>query len=104
MSPALDTLPQALPSNKYGTRREFPWKSAISLLVARTEEGKMSTLVKALIGLAALAFVLAVVTHFTGPIVATQAEAYSRASANLALLAIALVLAFGGVSATGRSL
>jgi hypothetical protein len=38
----------------------------------------MSTLVKALIALSALAFVLA--------------EAYSRASTNLALLAIALVL------------
>ena len=53
----------------------------------------MSTLVKALIALSALAFVLAVVTHFAGPIVSTQAEAYSRASTNLALLAIAL--AFG---------
>jgi hypothetical protein len=54
----------------------------------------MSTLVKALIGLAALAFVLAVVAHFTGPIVKTQAEAFSRASTNLALLAIAFVVAF----------
>ena len=56
----------------------------------------MSTLVKALIALAALAFVLAVLTHFAGPIVRTQAEAYSRASANLALLAIALGVAFSG--------
>jgi len=63
----------------------------------------MSTLVKALIGLAVLAFVLAVVTHFGGPIVATQAEAYSRASTNLALLAIALVLAFGYGASAGRS-
>ena len=63
----------------------------------------MSTLVKALIGLAALAFVLAVVTHFTGPIVKTQAEAYSRACTNLALLAIALVLAFGDRASVGRS-
>jgi hypothetical protein len=63
----------------------------------------MSTLVKALIGLAALAFVLAVVTHFGGPIVNTQSEAYSRASTNLALLAIALVLAFGYRADTGRS-
>jgi len=54
----------------------------------------MSNLAKALIGLAALAFVLAVVTHFAGPIVGTYAEAYSRASGNLALLAIALVLTF----------
>jgi ABC-type amino acid transport system permease subunit len=64
----------------------------------------MSNLVKALIGLAALAFVLAVLTHFAGPIVSTYAEAYSRASANLALLAIALVLTFGGTAGTGRSL
>jgi len=63
----------------------------------------MSTLVKALIGLAALAFVLAVMTHFTGPIVKTQAEAYSRACTNLALLAIALVLAFGDRASVGRS-
>lgn len=64
----------------------------------------MSTLVKALIALAALAFVLAVVTHFAGPIVGTQPEAYSRASNNLALLAIALVLAFGSTGGTNRSL
>jgi hypothetical protein len=55
----------------------------------------MSTMVKALIALSALAFVLAVVAHFAGPVANTQAEAYSRASTNLALLAIALVLAFG---------
>ncbi|HEX6435187.1 MAG TPA: hypothetical protein VFZ87_13140 [Gemmatimonadales bacterium] len=64
----------------------------------------MSNLVKALIGLAALAFVLAVLTHFAGPIVNTQAEAYSRASANLALLAIAVVLTFGSKAGVGRSL
>jgi hypothetical protein len=64
----------------------------------------MSNLVKALVGLAALAFVLAVLSHFTGSIVRTQPEAYSRASANLSLLAIALVLTFGGTASTGRSL
>ncbi|MGN6391202.1 MAG: hypothetical protein ACTHM9_03000 [Gemmatimonadales bacterium] len=64
----------------------------------------MSTLVKALIGLAAVAFVLAVVTHFTGAIVYTEAEAYSRASTNLALLAIALILTDGSRPGTGRSL
>jgi hypothetical protein len=64
----------------------------------------MSNLVKALIGLAALAFVLAVLTHFAGPIMNTEAEAYSRASGNLALLAIALVLAFGSRAGAGRSL
>jgi hypothetical protein len=63
----------------------------------------MSTLVKALIGLAALAFVLAVVTHFSGPLVNTKAEAYSRASTNLSLIAIALVLAFGYRADIGRS-
>jgi hypothetical protein len=63
----------------------------------------MSTLVKALIGLAAVAFVLAVMTHFTGPIGNTQPEAYSRASSNLALLAIALVLAFGYRADAGRT-
>ena len=64
----------------------------------------MNNLAKALIGLAALAFVLAVLTHFAGPLVGTQAEAYSRASANLALLAIALVLTFGGTVGAGRAL
>ena len=55
----------------------------------------MSSLVKALIGLSALAFVMAVLASFSGPILNTGAEAYSRASTNLALLAIALVLTFG---------
>ncbi len=53
----------------------------------------MPTVVKALTGLAALAFVLAVVTNFTG-ILFTTAEGFSRASANLALLALALVFCF----------
>lgn len=52
----------------------------------------MGTLPKALTGLAALAFVLAVVAHFAGPIMAVSAEGFSRAASNLALLAIALVL------------
>ena len=64
----------------------------------------MGTLVRALIGLAALAFLLAVLTHFIGPIVSTQAEAYSHASTNLSLLAIALGLPFGARSAAGSSL
>ena len=64
----------------------------------------MSNLVKALIGLAALAFVLAVISHFTGPIVMTNPEAYSRASGNLSLLAIALVLTYGNTGGAGRSL
>jgi len=64
----------------------------------------MSNLVKALIALSALAFVLAVVTHFTGALMSTQAEAYSRASTNLALLAIALVVAYDRPAGTGRTL
>jgi hypothetical protein len=52
----------------------------------------MSSLAKALIGLAALAFVLAVVTHFGGPILRTEPEAFSKACTNLALLAIAIVV------------
>ena len=53
----------------------------------------MANLAKALIGLAAVAFVLAVVTNF-GTVILTTAEGWSRTSANLALLAIALVLCF----------
>jgi hypothetical protein len=71
---------------------------------ARMTGGSMSTMVKALIGLAALAFVLAVLTHFVGPIMRTQAEAFSRASGNLALLAIALVLTYGATDRPGRAL
>lgn len=53
----------------------------------------MANLPKVLIGLAALAFVLAVISSLTGEsIVKTPAEAFSRASTNLALIAIALLL------------
>ena len=64
----------------------------------------MTNLVKALIALAALAFVLAVLGNFTGPIANTAPEGFSRASTNLSLLAIALVLTFRGATATGRAL
>lgn len=53
----------------------------------------MTGLVKALVALAALAFVLAVVTNFMGGIL-TSSEGWSRTATNLALLAIALVLCF----------
>lgn len=59
----------------------------------------MAQLAKALTALAAVAFVLAVVTNFTGHYMdpfLTSPEGFSRASTNLALLAIALVLGFGG--------
>jgi len=63
----------------------------------------MSDLAKALTGLAALAFVVAIVTNFTGPILQTRPEGFSRACTNLALLAIAVVLAYGPPSRAGRS-
>lgn len=53
----------------------------------------MVSLAKALVGLAALALVLAVVTNFVG-IFLTTAEGYARASMSLALIAIALVVCF----------
>ncbi len=61
----------------------------------------MVSIAKALIGLAAVAMVLAVVSNFTVEpwFVFTSAEGFSRASTNLSLLAIALALCFG----TGRS-
>lgn len=54
----------------------------------------MAQLAKGLIALAGLAFLLAIVTNFTGDFLTTS-EGFSRASANLALLAIAFVLGFG---------
>ncbi len=68
----------------------------------------MNNLAKALTGLAVLAFVLAVVTNFTGMLLNTPAEGYSRACTNLALLAIALVISFGdrgvGTGGSGKPL
>jgi ABC-type transporter Mla maintaining outer membrane lipid asymmetry permease subunit MlaE len=52
----------------------------------------MATLAQALTGVAALAFVLAVVSNFTGMAIGATAEGFSRASTNMALLAIAVVL------------
>ena len=48
---------------------------------------------KVCVGLAAVSFLMAVVTVFTGPMLA-PAEAYSRASTNLALLALCLFIGF----------
>jgi hypothetical protein len=56
----------------------------------------MNNLAKACVGAAGLAFALAVVTVFTGPIViGLTPESYSRAATNLALLALCLFLGFG---------
>jgi len=57
-------------------------------------EGTMRTLAKLLIALAALAFVLAVVTAFTGRLMHVHPEGFSRACSNLALVAIALMVTF----------
>ncbi len=55
----------------------------------------MANLPKPLLMIAVLAFVLAVITIFTGPLVAgVSAEGLSRACSNLALLAIGIVLAW----------
>lgn len=62
----------------------------------------MTGLGKALTALAALAFALAVVTVFTGPLIPqVQSEGYSRAAGNLALIAIAWELTFGSRAAKG---
>jgi len=53
----------------------------------------MAALTKGLVGLAGVAFVLAVVTNFMGGIL-TSSEGWSNATTNLALLALALALCF----------
>lgn len=62
----------------------------------------MNALAKACVAAAGLAFLMAVVTVFTGPIVAgLNPESYSRAATNLALLSLCLFLGFkeGGTQA-----
>ena len=54
----------------------------------------MDGIAKACVGLAALALLGALVTSFTGPIMALPAEAFSRGSTNLALLALCLFIGF----------
>lgn len=61
----------------------------------------MTNLAKGLTGLAALAFVLAVVVNITQTPIFATAEGFSRASANLTLLALALVLCFRDRTVTG---
>ena len=60
----------------------------------------MKIIIRVLIGISALAFVLAVISTFTGgffPVLGFSAEACSRACNNLALIAIALTLSFKGI-------
>ena len=54
----------------------------------------MPGLVKPLVYLALITFVVAVVGSFTGSMMGIGAEAFSRACTNLALLAIAISVAF----------
>ena len=62
----------------------------------------MQNLIKGLIGLAAVAFVLAVVGSLglLDPILGVSPEAFSRASNNLALLAIAASVCLKGEAST----
>ena len=52
----------------------------------------MSTVSKVLIGLASLAFLLALSVVLFGPVFGVSGEGFSRASNNLALIAIALLV------------
>jgi len=61
----------------------------------------MPGVAKLLVVLAALTFVLAVIGAWTGTMMGIGAEAYSRASTNLALLALAIVIVFKEERAAG---
>ena len=54
----------------------------------------MDSIAKACVGLAALALVGALVNSFTGPFLDLPAEGFSRASSNLALIALCLFIGF----------
>lgn len=49
---------------------------------------------KACVGLAVLAFLVAIIVAFTGPIMELPSEAFSRACSNLALIALCLFVGF----------
>ena len=59
----------------------------------------MENLTKALVGLAALSFLLAVASSFIGPIWGIPPESFSRSCNNMALVGIGLSMVFG----VGRS-
>ena len=67
---------------------------ASRFLLADDKKMIMANFAQAMTGLAALAFVLAVVANLTGIAIGATAEGFSNASTNLALLAIAMVLCF----------
>ncbi len=61
----------------------------------------MDGIAKACVGLAAIALLGALVTSFTGPVMGLPAEAFSRASTNLALIALCLFIGFKDGSGGG---
>jgi hypothetical protein len=61
----------------------------------------MESVAKAATGLAIVGFLAAVVTSFTGPIMGIMPETFSRASANLALIALCLFIGFKDDAAGG---
>lgn len=62
----------------------------------------MQNAARALTGLAALSFLLAVATAFLPRIGGIEAEGWSRASTNLALIAIAICLLPNGKASASR--
>ena len=54
----------------------------------------MDGIAKACVGLAVVGFLAAIVTAFVGPIQGVASEGFSRASTNLALIALCLFLGF----------
>jgi hypothetical protein len=54
----------------------------------------MASLAKACVALAVLAFILAVVTSFTGPLANIRPHTFSEAATNLALIALCLFVGF----------
>lgn len=61
----------------------------------------MSMVAKVLLGLAVLAFLLGVIVGLFFPYFTIHPESFSRASNNLALIAIGLALCWKGNSASG---
>lgn len=63
----------------------------------------MEGIAKACVGLAVLAFLVALVVSFTGPIMELPAEAFSRACTNLALIGLCLFVGFKDGSGAGSA-
>jgi len=74
-------------------RREVMGRGTYASSRHSLPEVHVANLAKLCVGVAALALVVAVVTVFTGPIL-VGAEGWSRASTNVALLALCLFVGF----------